>query len=299
MREMLAPGIFMIFAEKAQFPFCHCLLVEGETRGLVDTGAGKKTLSVLAAEGMDLVINSHYHRDHTVGNDLFQQAAVLIHRLDHPPLADKESRDFYTGFYKWKEVMGSERMSMLHGGKITPAPFIPARINGFVQDGQSIDFGGVRCRVLHTPGHTPGHCAFFFEREGIMYGGDIDLAASGPWYGDNLSSLDDFQASIRLLADIDPAVYCSAHRRPVKSGVAAELQKYLDVINERDQAVARAIREPLTLDELAAKGIIFSSHKTPYLLFWEKQMLRKHLERMLRSGQAVLEDETLYRLAAG
>ena len=38
-------------------------------------------------------------------------------------------------------------------------------------DGVELDVPG-RPRVLHTPGHTPGHCAFLLERDGVLFSGD-------------------------------------------------------------------------------------------------------------------------------
>jgi len=32
-----------------------------------------------------------------------------------------------------------------------------------LEDGQTIDVGSVRLRVLHTPGHRPEHCAFVVD----------------------------------------------------------------------------------------------------------------------------------------
>ena len=38
-------------------------------------------------------------------------------------------------------------------------------------DGETLDVPG-RPRVLHTPGHTAGHCAFLLEDRGVVFSGD-------------------------------------------------------------------------------------------------------------------------------
>lgn len=39
-------------------------------------------------------------------------------------------------------------------------------------DGQSLGIAGLSFDVLHTPGHTPGHCCFHLEDEGALFSGD-------------------------------------------------------------------------------------------------------------------------------
>ena len=45
-------------------------------------------------------------------------------------------------------------------------------------DGAVLDLAGLRFRVIHTPGHTPGHCCFWMEDEGVLFSGDHLFAGS-------------------------------------------------------------------------------------------------------------------------
>ncbi len=42
-----------------------------------------------------------------------------------------------------------------------------------IHDGDEIDLGGRRVEVLHTPGHSPGHCCFYEPEKGYLYSGDL------------------------------------------------------------------------------------------------------------------------------
>jgi glyoxylase-like metal-dependent hydrolase (beta-lactamase superfamily II) len=39
-------------------------------------------------------------------------------------------------------------------------------------DAQTLAIAGLSLDVLHTPGHTPGHCCFYLEDEGVLFSGD-------------------------------------------------------------------------------------------------------------------------------
>ncbi len=45
-------------------------------------------------------------------------------------------------------------------------------------DGETLDVAGLRFRVLHTPGHTSGHCCFWLEDHGLLFSGDHLFAGS-------------------------------------------------------------------------------------------------------------------------
>ena len=45
-------------------------------------------------------------------------------------------------------------------------------------DGDLLEVAGLRFRVLHTPGHTPGHCCLWMEEEGVLFSGDHLFAGS-------------------------------------------------------------------------------------------------------------------------
>ena len=40
-------------------------------------------------------------------------------------------------------------------------------------DGDIIDLGNRKIKVLHTPGHSPGHMCFFEEKTGYLFSGDL------------------------------------------------------------------------------------------------------------------------------
>lgn len=71
----------------------------------------------------------------------------------------------------------AEEEPMLKNGKTNLSVFIQHRVitmeaDEYVRDGQEITLSGIRLKVLHTPGHTPGGCCYYCEEAGCVFAGD-------------------------------------------------------------------------------------------------------------------------------
>lgn len=88
------------------------------------------------------IVNTHGHPDHTCGNERMKAltgAPVLMHREDDELFRQPDIVDM---FRSW----GFE-----------PAP--PA--DGYLEEGQELEVGSMKFRVIHTPGHSPGSVCLF------------------------------------------------------------------------------------------------------------------------------------------
>lgn len=63
-------------------------------------------------------------------------------------------------------------------GEIPPGDYAPPAQYRRLWDGLSLYVAGIRFEVLHTPGHTPGHCCFHLPDEGVLFSGDQLFAGS-------------------------------------------------------------------------------------------------------------------------
>lgn len=71
----------------------------------------------------------------------------------------------------------AEEEPMLKNGKTNLSVFIQHRVitveaDEYVRDGQEITLSGIRLKVFHTPGHTPGGCCYYCEEAGCVFAGD-------------------------------------------------------------------------------------------------------------------------------
>lgn len=70
-----------------------------------------------------------------------------------------------------KQLPNQALMMGLRFGKV------PA-VDGYVEDGEVLEVGGLRLEALYTPGHAPGHLAFHAADEGFVISGDALFAGS-------------------------------------------------------------------------------------------------------------------------
>jgi glyoxylase-like metal-dependent hydrolase (beta-lactamase superfamily II) len=85
-------------------------------------------------------------------------------------------------------------------------------------------------RVVHAPGHTPGHCVFFREADRLCIAGDllanIHFLTGKPGLREppTIFSVDVAQnrRSIRTLVDLQPKVVCFGHGPPLRDPEALE-----------------------------------------------------------------------------
>jgi glyoxylase-like metal-dependent hydrolase (beta-lactamase superfamily II) len=283
--EQVRPGVWLVRANNdGRYPFAHSLFLEGEPGLLIDTGAGQNLAQL--ANRVDRVIISHYHRDHVTDNALFSDASFWIHSLDAPGVTSEQ------GFFK---LSGLGRISgESYWAMVGQSGFTATEVDGCIEEGLRIDLGTMTVRVLHTPGHTPGHCAFLIEEYETIFAVDIDLTSFGPWYGNPTSDPAQFQHSIRRVRDLKPSLLLTSHCEPVRSGITRRLSEYAAVIDYREETIYQALKGgPLTLDQLIDQKILYGRHPypEPVYRFFEGNMVLKHLQSMIQKGLIQLQDQ--------
>jgi hydroxyacylglutathione hydrolase len=100
-----------------------------------------------------LVLNTHAHFDHTDANGAIVEATgapLALHPEDEPLL----------------RASGGAALFGLHADP-SPLPDLELR------DGDELELGTLCFRVLHTPGHTPGHVCFYEAGQGVLFDGDV------------------------------------------------------------------------------------------------------------------------------
>jgi glyoxylase-like metal-dependent hydrolase (beta-lactamase superfamily II) len=145
---------------------CYVLVGDNDNAVLIDAPPDPDRIGAHLAEHRLAVVGillTHGHVDHTGGaGKLAAQSGAVTYV--HP------DDDFLT-------LHPIEQLGALFGAKPPGSYEVPERMESLV-DGQTLDIAGLTLQVRHTPGHTPGHCCFYSEEEGILFSGDQLFAGS-------------------------------------------------------------------------------------------------------------------------
>jgi len=292
MIQKINDRISVFFTEEG-FGKSNAVLVDDDTRVMIDSGAGKIT-ELARPENIEILMNSHCHIDHVWDNDLFVNARILAHPLERENFKDSKK---IGSIENWEKYMHEDLEKYMHLiGTMKQSFSGHWRVDDTIDEGDVIDAGRTRIQVMHMPGHTSGHLAFFFPDEGLLFCGDICLTKVGPWYGDAMTPVDDFITSINRIIKMKPDMVVSGHNREVlSSGISEAFEDYKGRIYKRHDRVLKAIKEkPSTLDELSEKMLIYPAHPTIFVVYWEKAMLVKHLDRLVKTGFTAFDEEGRY-----
>jgi glyoxylase-like metal-dependent hydrolase (beta-lactamase superfamily II) len=81
-------------------------------------------------------------------------------------------------------------------------------------------------RVIHTPGHSPGHLAFYWPERRVLFAGDAiathPIFAPG-WPAFTLNPVQ-HRASLERMAKLDVDVLAIGHGDPITEGAAERLR---------------------------------------------------------------------------
>lgn len=119
----------------------------------------------LADEPVKLVLNTHWHFDHTGGNEIFGESGAVIVAHDNV-----------------RERMSTEQVSSFFGSVRPPSPDAALPVVTFTED-VTLHLNGDTVRVFHVPNaHTDGDAIVHFVESNVWHLGDTYFSAMYPFF---------------------------------------------------------------------------------------------------------------------
>ncbi len=209
----------------------HCYLLIGSERAvLIDSGLGVANIKKVIDSLTELpvtVITTHAHWDHIGGHKYFDDIAV------HEAEREWLEGNFPIPLSVVKKNLMSKPCSFTKNFDADKYDIFKGAPNRILRDGDRIDLGDRLLTVIHTPGHSPGHCCFYEEERKYLYSGDlIYCRCLDAFYPTTDPML--FRESVKKVKGLDIARILPAHHRlDVPIDIIERVDKAFDDIQER------------------------------------------------------------------
>lgn len=169
------------------------------------------------------LVLTHTHVDH-VGHIRALEDWIGLSAYIHPDeeltsaWAAQENRGRFQG---WLAEQGVDtgtaaRLGVVLARGREPMPRWPQPI----ADGQSLRIGTATWRVLHTPGHTPGHVCLFRESDGTLLTGDHILPNTSSNIsvrpGQPYNPLARYLSGLRMIGELPNRLALPGHGQPIR-----------------------------------------------------------------------------------
>lgn len=157
-------------------------------------------------------INTHYHGDHTFGNQIFKGSrAIIAHENVRKSLMGSSGKD-HLDFFKTMNIPGMDETV------ITPP-------NMIFKEKMEIFVGGYHLRLIHARGHTDGDLFIYIKELRTLITGDLVFNGKIPYMGD--ANVDEWLSALTYLGDLDAEIYIPGHGDPGGKPVFLAMQHYM------------------------------------------------------------------------
>jgi cyclase len=235
--EKIADGIYMLTGRGGNIG----LSVGKSGTCLIDDQYAPLTDKILAAiraitpEPIRFVVNTHWHGDHTGGNENMGKTGALLVAHENVRLR-----------------MSTEQFSATFDRKTPPSPEGALPVVTFT-DAVTFHWNGDEIRVYHVPpAHTDGDAVVHFVKANVVHAGDVFFNGGYPFVDVSSGGRIDgvIAAAERVLAGIDERTRIIPGHGPV--GTKADLQAYHDVLKTLRDRIAKLKVEGKSRDEVIA-----------------------------------------------
>jgi cyclase len=189
-------------------------------------------LKGIADKPVRFVLNTHWHGDHTGGNEKFAEKSEII--------AHENVR-------KRLEAGGKTRF-----GEVKPAAAKALPIITF-NSRLTVYVNGEEIRAIHFPqGHTDGDSVIYFTKSNVVHMGDDFFSGNFPFIDlDSGGSVQGLMANVeKVLAELPDDVKIIPGHGPLST--KKELSAFLEMLRDTSSAVQNAIKQGKSLEEVKA-----------------------------------------------
>ncbi|MEI2314104.1 MBL fold metallo-hydrolase [Bacillus nitratireducens] len=214
----IAKGVEMLHLEFQEFIIHPILLWDDEMAVLIDTGFPGQIEDIqvemervgVSFDKLKVLILTHQDIDHIgslpeILQNLESNIKVYAHELDKPYIEGE--------------------LPLLKDTQVQNPP--KGKVSDTLIDGQELPYcGGIR--ILHTPGHTPGHISLYLKQSKTLVAGDSMYSVNGMLGGIHAPTtlnVKEAQQSLKKYSNLDIESVVCYHGGLSKGDINAQIQK--------------------------------------------------------------------------
>lgn len=196
-----------IYQIPGKFPVSHVFIIKGTNKNvMIDTGIADNYADLterlaeieLAPDDIDLIILTHEHMDHAGAAMFFTDSSMIA---AHRSAANKiELQD---EFVTLRTVL-SWRIGRF-------------KVDFWLEEGNFIDLGNYKLKVIHTPGHTSGCICLYEPSQKLLFSGDTVFAGGTLSQIGPSGNISDYMESIERLNTLKIDEFYPGHGRTSKT----------------------------------------------------------------------------------
>ncbi len=269
--------------DSMNFNSCNSYLIkiEDNNYAIIDPGCSRKKFNKTLKDNhinisqIKYFYLTHGHSDHVVLLDYLREKNENVEGFIH--LADKEYVENPFKYYKMLFDLTLLKRKTNYEDFLTAINFYaglntnvlvkpgfkmifdiwnikPRKVEHVFKDGDKL-VGDLE--VIHAPGHTPGMCFFYREKDKILFSSDIHLSTVGASVSGAAGNFHDLKQSIekaiKMVQDKKVKIVLSGHgKNPISVNLKERLVKFYDSINQKEEQILNLLNEKkeMTLDEI-------------------------------------------------
>ena len=247
----LAPGVFFYFGDELKHRSANCVwVIFEEFVVVIDANypwAAKELLEQIrktSDKPVRFVVNTHYHHDHSFGNEIFRDAGATVVSTTEASIEMKT-----LGKMEWERNYSGQPLE----GYTQVYPMLT------FDDTLVFDDGTQRLELIKMgPAHTAGDAVAWLPGPRVLVTGDL-VVNGNPWGNNVADPHADFERwlnALTMLAGWNPAIVVPGHGEP---SAARQLTRQRDYLSDMMQQVNEAITKGMTRTQVI-KSVDLSKH---------------------------------------
>ena len=195
-------------------------------------------IAAITPKPVKFMVNTHWHGDHTGGNEAFGKAGAIIVAHDNV-----------------RKRMASEQVIEFFKSTVPPSPRVALPLITFSAD-TTFHVNGDEVRALHVPrAHTDGDAIVHFVKGDVIHMGDTFFNGMYPFIDTSSGGTID-----GVVAASDRALALAGDRTKIIPGhgplaTKADLRAYRDMLAAVSQRIKQMLRDGKKLEEITASNV--------------------------------------------